>query len=429
MFPSPLRVAATLVTVATLIVIIGGCLTLSQTTSPTRTDQALAARQAPFTGNQQPAEPTLAVSVLPTEPAPTEPAAIVALPSPTPPPPTPTDTPTDTPTPPPPTATPAPVHQPPQAAVTLTGFTHNWQTWNNCGPATLSINLSYYGSMLDQVTIGNVVRTHEDDKNVLADELAAYAQSQGYQAQVRVNGNAELLRTFVSNGIPVLVETWMEDAPNDGMGHYRLIVGYDDATQRWIAYDSYIQVGLVNPDGPYAGIYMSYDLIEARWRAFNYTYVLVYPDHLTPLVQSILGASFDPAVMWQEALVASQHATQQRPQDPFAWFNLGTNLLEAGDFAAAAAAYDQARAIGWPWRMLWYQFGPLEAYYAVGRYEDVLALSNEVLRTTTSIEESHYWRGRALAALGDLNGARQAWQQTLALNPRFASAHEALAQY
>ena len=424
MFPSPLRVAATLVTVATLIVIIGGCLTLSQTTSPTRADQALAARQDSFVVDTQPAEPTSAPQVLPlaTETPTLEP------PTPEPPTPEPSPTPTDTPTP-PPTATPAPLHQPAQAAAALTGFTHYWQTWNNCGPATLAINLSYYGSMLDQVTIGNVVRTHEDDKNVLAEELAAYARSHGYQALVRVNGNADLLRTFVSNGIPVLIEAWMEDAPNDGMGHYRLITGYDDATRRWIAYDSYIQSELVNPDGPYAGIYMTYDLIEARWRVFNYTYVLVYPDHLAPLVQSILGASFDPAVMWQEALAASQQATQQRPQDPFAWFNLGTNLVAAGDFAAAASAYDQARAIGWPWRMLWYQFGPLEAYYTVGRYEDVLALSDEVLRNTTSVEESLYWRGMALAAQGNLDAARQAWQQTVALNPRFAPAHEALAQY
>ncbi len=421
MFHSPLRVAAILVTIAALIVIIAGCWTLSQTSVPIpiQVGQALSASPTVLADNEQPAAPTVTPFVLPTEPPPT-----VVIPSPTPVPPTPTETPTPI----PPTATPAPLHHPPQPAAALTGFTHYWQTWNNCGPATLAINLSYYGSTLDQVTIGNVVRTHEDDKNVLAEELAAYARSHGYQAQVRVNGNADLLRTFVSNGIPVLIEAWMEDAPNDGMGHYRLITGYDDATRRWIAYDSYIQSDPVNPDGPYAGIYMTYDLIETRWRVFNYTYVLVYPDHLAPLVQSILGASFDPAVMWQEALVTSQQATQQRPQDPFAWFNLGTNLLKLGDFAGAVAAYDQARAIGWPWRMLWYQFGPMEAYHAVGRYEDVLALSNEVLRNTVSVEESHYWRGMALAGLGDLAGARQSWQQTVAVNPRFAPAHEALAQ-
>jgi predicted negative regulator of RcsB-dependent stress response len=50
-----------------------------------------------------------------------------------------------------------------------------------------------------------------------------------------------------------------------------------------------------------------------------------------------------------------------------------------------------------------------------------------VLEKTESIEEIHYWRGRALAAKGDVAGAQQAWQQALALNPNFAPAQRALA--
>ncbi|MEZ4580332.1 MAG: hypothetical protein R3A10_01530 [Caldilineaceae bacterium] len=36
----------------------------------------------------------------------------------------------------------------------------------------------------------------------------------------------------------MLVETWHE-AGNDGLGHYRLLTGYDDARNVWIAYDTY----------------------------------------------------------------------------------------------------------------------------------------------------------------------------------------------
>jgi tetratricopeptide (TPR) repeat protein len=39
----------------------------------------------------------------------------------------------------------------------------------------------------------------------------------------------------------------------------------------------------------------------------------------------------------------------------------------------------------------------------------------------------HYWRGRALAALGDPAEAQRAWQQALALNPDYRPAGEALA--
>ena len=44
-------------------------------------------------------------------------------------------------------------------------------------------------------------------------------------------------------------------------------------------------------------------------------------------------------------------------------------------YQAAAQAYDQAREIGLPPRMLWYQHRPYIAYDKVGRYQDVLDLA------------------------------------------------------
>jgi tetratricopeptide (TPR) repeat protein len=334
---------------------------------------------------------------------------------------------------PPPTATsaPAPIaapaHQPPQAAITLSGFTHEWQTWNNCGPATLAMNLSYFGSTLTQADVGAVLRRHPDDKNVSPEELAAFAAGQGYQAQVRVNGSTDLMRLLLSNGIPVLIETWLEEDPNDGMGHYRLLVGYDDAEQYWIGYDSYVDTGLFSSLGSYRGIRMSYAETDALWKVFNRTYLLIYTEAQAPLVASIYDETLDPGVMWQRAAQEAQTMVQQTPNDAFAWFNLGTDLTTLGDYAGATQAYDQARRLGLPWRMIWYQFGPFQAYDAVGRAQDVLTLADATLSTTQNIEELHYWRGRALAALGDPAAAQRAWQQALALNPDYHLAGEALA--
>jgi hypothetical protein len=327
----------------------------------------------------------------------------------------------------PPIPTAAPAHQPAQSAVALTGFTHEWQTWNNCGPATLAMNLSYFGSTLTQADVGPVLRRHPDDKNVSPEELVAFAAGQGYQAQVRVNGSTDLMRLLISNGIPVLIETWLEEEPNDGMGHYRLLTGYDDAEQYWIGYDSYVDTGLFSSIGPYRGIRMSYAETDALWKVFNRTYLLIYTDAQAPLVASIYGEALDPGVMWQRAAQEAQAIVQQTPNDAFAWFNLGTDLTTLGDYGGAAQAYDQARRLGLPWRMLWYQFGPFQAYDAVGRAQDVLTLADATLSTTQNIEELHYWRGRALAALGDAAEAQHAWQQALALNPDYRPAGEALA--
>ncbi|MCB0251347.1 MAG: C39 family peptidase, partial [Anaerolineae bacterium] len=138
----------------------------------------------------------------------------------------PTSTPTDTPL---PTDTPAPTPQvAPGAGVVLTGLAHYWQTWNNCGPATVSMNLSYYGSQVKQAEAAKFLKPDSDDKNVSPHELAAFARSQGFHAINRIDGDTEQLRQFINAGIPVLIETWLDH--DGGMGHYRLVTGYDDST-------------------------------------------------------------------------------------------------------------------------------------------------------------------------------------------------------
>ena len=323
--------------------------------------------------------------------------------------------------------TPKPLFQAAAAQVMLAGVRHEWQTWNNCGPATLSFQLSYFGSALCQEDIRRALRPNKEDKNVNLGEMAAFAQSQGLQALMRTHGDADSLRRLLSNGLPVLIETWLEPHPNDGMGHYRLLTGYDDAAQMWIVYDSYVSGGLKKGD-PYLGIRVPYAEMEALWRVFNHTYLLVYRAEQAPLATAILGADADAAAALQHGLALARADVDARPQDAFAWFNLGSDLTALAQFAEAAAAYDHARQLGLPWRMLWYQFGPFEAYFEVGRNAEVLALADATLKTTTDVEEVYYWRGRALAALGDADGARQAFARAVALNPRYAAAVDELAR-
>lgn len=319
-------------------------------------------------------------------------------------------------------------HQLPLPAVELDGFRHEWQTWNNCGPATLSFYLSYYGSWLTQADTGSQLRHHPDDKNVDPFELAAFAQAQGYAATVRVNGSRDLMRTFLSNGIPVLIETWLEEEPNDGMGHYRLLTGYDDAGGYWIAHDSYVTRDLLNPSGSYRGIRLYYGETDALWKVFNRTYLVVYPPANAELVSSIFGADLANAYGSElSALAQAKGEIAVNPADAFAWFNLGSTLTRLSHPAEAASAFDEALRMGLPWRMLWYQFEPFAAYYQMGRYREVVALADATMRNATTIEELYYWKGMALARLNDPKGATELWQQALALNSGFLPARQALA--
>jgi tetratricopeptide (TPR) repeat protein len=338
------------------------------------------------------------------------------------------------------TATPSPTPQPTPTAVLsvqsapeirdpgfvqLAGLAHYWQTWNNCGPATLAMNLSYFGLPLTQKQTAAVLKPNWDDKNVSPHEMAAYVRSQGLNALVRVNGSPERLRQYVDAGIPVLIETWLDH--DGGMGHYRLVVGYDDAARQWIVYDTYISDGL-DPKASYPGIRMGYDDLVRLWRVFNGAYVLVYDGARSAAAQQILGDEADDALMWQRSLERAQAEATANPGDAFAWFNLGTSLTAQGRYVDAASAFDQARVIGLPWRMLWYQFEPFRAYYEAGRHAELLALADSVIATAGNIEETYFWRGRALQATGDMDGARAAYQRAVELNSNYTEAQQALTE-
>ncbi len=320
------------------------------------------------------------------------------------------------------TATPAPL----PAQVRLTGLTHMWQTWNNCGPATLAMYLSYFGDKAGQAAVAAAIRPNREDKNVSPEELAAFARLRGFHAIARANGDADRLRQLLAAGIPVLIETWHEPKPNDGMGHYRLLTGYDDNAAAWIAYDSYDARG-VDARAPYTGVYLPYDELGSLWHVFNRQYVVVYTDAMAPDVRRILGPDLDDDAMWARALEDARAAVAVEPTDAFAWFNLGSDLVASGRYAEAAEAYDRARQIGLPWRMLWYQFGPFQAYYQVGRHEEVVALANATLRTARYVEELYYWRGLAQQAQGRIAEARASFEQALEMNAFFGPAADALA--
>jgi hypothetical protein len=100
-------------------------------------------------------------------------------------------------------STPAPLQS---ADVLLTGFRHIYQTWNNCGPATMSMNLSYYGWAGGQADAAQVLKPDPEDKNVSPHEMVAFAQSAGFDAIARTNGSLSTIKQFVRAGIPVLVE-------------------------------------------------------------------------------------------------------------------------------------------------------------------------------------------------------------------------------
>jgi tetratricopeptide (TPR) repeat protein len=215
-------------------------------------------------------------------------------------------------------------------------------------------------------------------------------------------------------GLPVIVETWFIPEPGDEMGHYLVLHGYDADAGTFTAADSY-----KGPDRT-----LRFAEFDALWRVFNRLYVVIYPSQLAPHVTAVWGEFATDSAMLARAAEVARAEIAAGGGDSFAWFNLGSSL--APDDPEAAAAFDEARARGLPWRMMWYQFGAFEAYAAAGRWDDVRALAEANLGNAGNLEESVYWLGRAAEAEDDMDSARRLYDQAVRLNPNFVPALDRL---
>lgn len=324
-----------------------------------------------------------------------------------------------------PTLTPTPL----PASAMLSGILHQYQMWNNCGPANLAMALSYWGWKGDQRDTAAFLKPNQRDKNVMPYEMEAFVeQNTDLEAVVRVGGEPQTLKAFLAAGLPVIVEKGFEGVGFDGwMGHYQVVSGYDDAKGVFYVQDSY-----KGPD-----LEIPYQDMVDNWRAFNYTYMVMYPPDRRQQVLDILGLqAYDNFNNHAAEQKAAQDVASLSGRDLFfALFNQGVNRVALQDYSGAAAAFDAAFANyeqipleQRPWRMMWYQTAPYFAYYFTARYLDVINLATQTLDASSEpiLEESFYWRARALNALGDSEAAIQDLQQCLEVHEGFAPCEEEL---
>ncbi|MCB8981237.1 MAG: C39 family peptidase [Ardenticatenaceae bacterium] len=353
-------------------------------------------------------EPT--ATLKPTE-APTEaPETVDATPRPTN---TPMPTPTNTPTP-----------EPLPVSHILEGMGVVRQTFNNCGPANLTQTLNYLGYDITQEEVADYLKPNSEDRNVSPWQIADYVNERtggSFMASAHSGGTLELLKQFIAAGYPVVIEKGY-DLPTDGWyGHYLTVFGYDDEKSILYSQDSYL--------GPFDGRGRTDDYEEFLyyWQQFNYTFYVVYYPSQEAEVEAILGPELsDPMAMWRMVAARAQAEIDADSENVFAWFNLGSALTEMGVrtgeaqyYQGGAQAYDQARELGLPPRMLWYQFRPYMAYWKSGRNEDVIALADATLSTQggRNVEETYWYKGLALESLGQISEAITNYQAALEVNP------------
>jgi hypothetical protein len=330
-----------------------------------------------------------------------------------------------------PSETPTLTSTPIPTSVLLPGVVHEFQQFNNCGPSNLSMALSYWGWQGDQRDTRAFLRPNlkVDDKNVMPDEMVNFVETQTeLRALTRVGGDLDLLKRLIAAGFPVLIEAGHHPPKDWWMGHFLVINGYDDNLGSFTSQDS-----LKQPDMP-----IPYSELSARWwRDFNYVYLVIYPPEREAEVYEILGPRIDEAYSYR---LAEEKARAEIPDLTdrdlfFAWFNLGSSLVGVEDYPAAAQAYDQAFALYQglseeqrPYRLMWYQIGPYQAYYYTERYQDVINLANTTFYWVGQpvLEESYYWRGMAYVAQDELNRAIYDFKKAALINPNYAPPRQEL---
>ena len=368
-------------------------------------------------------QPTLQPTPLPTNPTP---EAIFT--------PTPTLTPTSLP-----------------SSVILKGISCERQLMNNCGPATLSMYLSYYDWGKNQIAAAAVLKPNEKDVNVMPYELVDFVNEHTeLHALWRYGGNLQTIKTLLSAGFPVMIEKGFEPYTlrNEGwMGHYNLVVGYDDEKQIITVQDSYLMSytpwgGEIPQDlwDSFIGFDFSYQEIEQAWRSFNFVFIVVYQPEREDDVIKALGplAASEGAYRsaYDRAMQETSSLTDVRDKF-FAWFNLGTSLVGLKDYSGAASAFDTAFGIypdievnSRPYRILWYETDPYPAYYYSERYQDVIDLADQTLGHMAEpvLEESYYWRALSYDALGNTTRAMADLRTSLIYHPGFALSKAMLEQ-
>ncbi len=310
-------------------------------------------------------------------------------------------------------------------AVFLEPMAHWFQGWNQCAEVSSAMALSYFGSKVDPNSVTAVLRPNKDwkgFKNVESPYIVEYLRSQGVQAQAFEGGSVERIKRLVAAGAPVIVGQWQNRTDHAGVGHWRVVRGYDDAKGIFLLNDS--MVGAAVP--------MTYAEFDDLWPLYDYVYIPLWNDRLAPAVQQVMGAEMDPKVNIARAITYDQSRIKEQPTNAERYFGLGGAYFKAGDDQKAVEMYHKAKSMGvldrTPWA-LWYQSWPVTALVNIGLDDEALQVAQENISSAGVYALMRYERGRVFEKRGDLATAKREYQMALVDNKNLKEAQDAAARF
>ncbi len=315
--------------------------------------------------------------------------------------------------------TPTPIPLPNAKALQNSGY-HIFQTFNNCGPASLSMALSFYGINVTQKVLGDDLRPYQiasgdnDDKSVTLAELAEKSKEYGFTPVHRPNGDIEIIKSFIASDIPVIVRTWTK--PNEDIGHFRVVKGYDESRQILIQDDSLQGKSLE----------YTYEEFDVIWKKFNYEYLVLVPSEKMETARLIVGEDLNEELAWEKAVKNAREELVLDPSDITSRFNLSVALYNTGNYQEAVNEFEKVEA-RLPFRTLWYQIEPILAYYELGNYDRVFSITDKVLNGgNRAYSEVYIIRGNVYKNIGDTIKAKTEYEKAVYYNKNLKIAQELL---
>jgi len=290
------------------------------------------------------------------------------------------------------------------------------QTFNNCGEAALSMELSFFNVNVSQEELASILRPDNnttgknDDKSTPPDEIAAQAETYGLIAYFRPGGSVGKLKQLIAAGFPVLVRSLY--LPTEDYAHYRVIKGYDDTKGVFIDED-----GIQGENFP-----ISYTDFMNLWKPFDDEYIVLTPPDKKAEVEAILGSAADTTTAWQNAASAIPSSSI----DSIDQFNLSVALYYTGDYQGSVNAFEKAEPT-LSEHALWYQIEPIESYYELGEYDKVFSLANSIIDNgNPAYPELYVVEGESYLKQGNTTAAKTAFETALQYNKNLKSAEEGL---
>jgi len=303
---------------------------------------------------------------------------------------------------------------------TLNNNYHVFQSFNNCGPAALSMALSYYGINKSQEELGKDLRPYQipggdnDDKSVTLEELAEKSKEFNLIPYHRPNGDIEKIKQFITQHIPVVTRTYLK--MGEDIGHYRVVKGYDENTRELIQDDS-----LQGKNLRY-----SYDAFNKLWDSFGYEYLVLIPQEKKEIAEKILGEDLDEKKSWEKAVDNARQKLVTNPNDIVQRFNLSIALYNTGDFKGSTEEFEKVEN-QLSFRTLWYQIEPIKAYYELNNYKRVFEITDKILNYhNRAFSELYLLRGDIYLKQGNKEAAKQEYEKAVIYNVNLKQAKEKL---